>query len=102
MSCHLGDIPEEEDDCLDDTLLQLPLSSDMALAVDDLLDGPEHLTGASVAHASQSHPGGRKLCPYKGNLTHVSISWWTCVGTRMDHSEQAVGTYLVIERSSRD
>ncbi|XP_072850892.2 synaptojanin-2 isoform X1 [Pogona vitticeps] len=60
-----GDIPDEEDDCLDDTLLQLPLTSDMALAVEDLLDGPENLTGASVPHANKSHPGGRKLSPYK-------------------------------------
>ncbi|KAJ7342137.1 hypothetical protein JRQ81_009088 [Phrynocephalus forsythii] len=58
-----GDIPEEEDDCLDDTLLPLPLTSDMALAAEDLLDGPEHLIGASVAHVNKS--GGRKLCPYK-------------------------------------
>ncbi|XP_048344087.1 synaptojanin-2 isoform X2 [Sphaerodactylus townsendi] len=49
-----GDIIDDEDDYLDD----------IAVA-EDLLDGPEYLTMASMVHANKSHLVGRCLQPYK-------------------------------------
>lgn len=59
ISSGLGDILDDEDDYLDD----------IALAVEDLLDGPEYLMMPSMVHANKSpHLAGRKQEPYKGNL----------------------------------
>ncbi|XP_053150035.1 synaptojanin-2 isoform X2 [Hemicordylus capensis] len=61
-----GDILDEDDDLLDEMLPQLPLTTEMALAVDDLLDEPEYLMVASMVHADKSpHFPGRKLQLYK-------------------------------------
>ncbi|XP_044277958.1 synaptojanin-2 isoform X1 [Varanus komodoensis] len=56
-----GDILDDEDDYLDDILPQLALATEMPLAVEELLDGPEYLTAASTEHANKSHFAGRKL-----------------------------------------
>ncbi|XP_028579612.2 synaptojanin-2 isoform X2 [Podarcis muralis] len=60
-----GDILDDDEDDLDDMPPHLPLTTEVALAVDDLLDGPECLMVASTVHANKSHHPGRKLHLYK-------------------------------------
>ncbi|XP_061480202.1 synaptojanin-2 isoform X2 [Rhineura floridana] len=68
-----GDILDDEDDYLDDMLPQLPLATEMALAVEDLLDGPEYMMVASMVHANKSHLAGRKPHPYKDDAAVAEL-----------------------------
>ncbi|KAL7987653.1 hypothetical protein Chor_006572 [Crotalus horridus] len=60
-----GDILDEEDDYLDETLRPGPFETETVSTMEESGDGSEYVSMASTIHANKSHVAGRKPCLYK-------------------------------------
>ncbi|XP_013913030.1 PREDICTED: synaptojanin-2 [Thamnophis sirtalis] len=68
-----GDILDEEDDYLDETLHLVPCETEMVSTMEESGDGSEYVSMVSTIHANKSHLAGRKPCRYKDDADLVEL-----------------------------